>query len=253
MPRTPQRRYRPAWKQKQCEGAATGDREHANRPADYSVLNAMSYAIDLVRFAQEGLRPMLGRVLGSPSALDELAARSYAHDNGFMKIVLVSRRQAENALRLHVWPSGSGDEGNIHNHCWGFSSVVLKGRLEFEEFAVDDAGRVSAMHYAYEPSTDFEYELRPFGTTLLRPSASGRRRVGELYEMSAETLHRTWGGGATTTVTLLAQGTRRRDFADVYVTRAGGVPTEASNRPLTGDEIRPLIAEIICSLAPTPR
>lgn len=212
----------------------------------------MAYTDDLLGFTCAGLRPLLTRLIASPEELGRVASRSYAHDNGFTKIVLVSGRESGNALRMHVWPGGSADEGNIHNHCWDFRSVVLSGQLEFEEFSVDRDGPVSAVHYAYAPSTDFEYELRPFGTTGLRSTTRGSRRVGELYDMSAETLHRTWGCAATTTVTLLAQGKHRRRHADVFVTRPGGVPTEARNVPLTSEDVRSLIAGVLDSDALAP-
>jgi hypothetical protein len=192
---------------------------------------------------------MLSRLLESPRDLAEVAARSYAHDNGFVKLVLVSGREGQQALRMHVWPAASRDEGNIHNHCWDFTSVVVKGQLDFQEFVVDEAGPIEAFHYAYDPSSDFEYALRPFGSVPLKPAAAGCRRVGELYKMSAETLHRTWGGSVTGTVTLLVQGAHRRAHADVYVTRVGGVPTESHNRPLTEAEIRRLIEDVLTSPA----
>jgi hypothetical protein len=193
-------------------------------------------ASDLVRFAAE-LPALLRRLLQSPEELAAVAARSYVHDNGFVKIVLESGENGDGALRLHIWPSEAGADGNIHNHCWDFTSFVLTGTLEYEEFVNDDAGALLAEHFAYAPTDDFHYELRSRGMQSLRPTRSGVREAGDVYEMSGETLHWTCGRHGTTTVTLLAQGAHRREYADVYVTRLD-VPTRAHNTPLTADTLR---------------
>lgn len=192
---------------------------------------------NLVRFAAAELPARLRRLLQSPEELAAVAARSYVHDNGFVKIVLESGEDGDGALRLHIWPSEGEDDGNIHNHCWDFTSVVLTGTLEYEEFVNDDAGALLAEHFAYAPANDFNYELRSRGTQRLRCTRSGVRDAGDAYEMSGETLHRTRGRHGTTTVTLLAQGPHRREYADVYVTRPG-VPTRVHNTPLTANTLR---------------
>jgi hypothetical protein len=218
--------------------------------AVYSAVR-MTYGDDLARFARTDLRGLLARLLESPEALEDVAYRSYAHDNGFVKIVLVAGRDDGNALRIHVWPGGVGDSGNIHNHCWDFTSFVLAGQLGFEEFAAADDGEVSATHYAYAPSVDFEYELRPLGPSGLQRTGAGVKRAGEVYEMSAQTLHRTWGDDPTTTVTLLAQRSRRREHADVYVTGARGVRRRTCNQPLSPAQLLPHILDITQFLATT--
>ena len=208
----------------------------------------MDHTSEPERLASTELRPLLIDLLRSPPALAAVARRSYVHDNGFTKVVLHRRQADESALRLHVWPAGVGHEGNIHNHCWDFTSVVLAGQLEFEEFVIDRTGPVPATRYAYASSNNFAYELRPFGVCHLRSAGSGVRRKGETYDMWAETLHRTWGAAATTTITLLAQGVRRRAHADVYVTRTDGVPTAVENSPLAPSDLRDLLEKITSSL-----
>ena len=155
------------------------------------------------------------------------------------------------ALRAHIWPNALQDEGNIHNHCWDFTSVVLAGALRFEEFAPSANGGLAAEHFAYVPSSDFEYQLRSLGGTHLSSTASGVRSAGEVYSLSGEILHRTWAGSAGT-ITLLSQGAHRRQFADVYVTRAGGVPTRSTNIPLRPTEARTHLESILKNLQTAP-
>jgi hypothetical protein len=207
----------------------------------------MMAAEDLRRFAQQKLRPLLESVLDTPAQLAELASRSYQHDNGFTKLVLVKAQSDRGALRAHIWPNALEDEGNVHNHCWDFTSVVLAGALRFEEFAPSANEGLTAEHFAYVPSSDFEYRLRSLGETRLSPTASGVRIAGEAYSLSGEILHRTWAGSAGT-ITLLSQGVHRRQFADVYVTRAEGVPTQSTNTSLQPGEARTHIQSILKSL-----
>ncbi|MDQ4124217.1 MAG: hypothetical protein M3134_01270 [Actinomycetota bacterium] len=191
----------------------------------------------LDRFARNDLPRLLDRLLASPSALQQVAHRSYIHDNGFVKIVLVPGRPQRPALRLHIWPAEEPADGNVHNHCWDFTSFVLAGHLVFDEYVVSGDGTVPALHYAYEPASDFEYELRLLGPVRLRQTSSGAHPCGAVYEMSPETLHRTAAGDAYT-ATLLVQGQRRREHADVYVTRPSGVPTRFHNAPLGAGDLR---------------
>lgn len=183
----------------------------------------------------------------SSTALEQVAARSYAHDNGFTKIVLLNGRDGGGALRLHVWPPQEADNrGNIHNHCWDFTSLVLAGNLEYEEYEEHQSGTTYARHLIYDPSGDFEYVLRPLGTATLRITRAGTRVAGDAYFMSAETLHRTGGRQGTRTVTLVRQGVHRRKHADVYVTRE--VAVEARNNPLEPNELGMLLKEVMTLL-----
>ena len=205
----------------------------------------MPDASKLAVFARAELGTMLDALLDSPAALRDVAQRSYEHDNGFLKIVLHrGGGGGRPALRLHVWPAGHGDGGNVHNHCWNFTSVVLAGELRFEEFAADAGGEVPARHFAYVPTAEFEYELRLVEDTALRRTGAGVRRPGETYLMSAEVLHRTWGSQAERTITLLTQGERRRAHADVYVTGGSSPTRQMQNEPLASARLADALREV---------
>ncbi len=167
-----------------------------------------------------------------------MADRSYVHDNGFLKIVLIPSGPGTRTLRLHIWPDGGWEDTNIHNHCWPFTSLVLVGQLEFEEYKVDAGGDVEAVHYAYIPSGDLDYDLKPQGTALLKRTRVGARRSGELYDMYPRVLHRTGATRGRLTATLLMQGDRVSDRAEVYVTRRGNLRALQHNEPLKPVELR---------------
>lgn len=75
---------------------------------------------------------LLSSITQSPTLLNQIAARSYWHGNGFLKVVLLDQGYK---LRLHIWFAGTSCEENIHSHRWGFASHVLTGSLKSELWA----------------------------------------------------------------------------------------------------------------------
>lgn len=75
---------------------------------------------------------LLSSLIQSPELLAKIAARSYWHGNGFLKVVLLDQGYK---LRLHIWFAGTSCEENIHSHRWGFASHVLTGSLKSELWA----------------------------------------------------------------------------------------------------------------------
>ncbi|MBB3106119.1 hypothetical protein FHS24_000610 [Psychrobacter luti] len=75
---------------------------------------------------------LLSSLIQSPELLAKIAARSYWHGNGFLKVVLLDQGYK---LRLHIWFAGTSCEENIHSHRWGFASHVLTGALSSEIWA----------------------------------------------------------------------------------------------------------------------
>lgn len=191
----------------------------------------MNLAGPLSTFATTELPMLLDRLLKSPSDLAEVAARSYNHDNGFAKIILVDGAGRTPSLRLHAWADPEDAEmGNIHNHCWNFSSYVISGSLAFEEYVQDPAGEILTTHLIYDPTSAFDYLLRPISAVALRRTRRGVYDTGHGYDMLGETLHRTWAQSPTT-VTLVRQEPRHREHSDVFVLKE--VETEVHDEPLT--------------------
>lgn len=202
----------------------------------------MDNSTELPIFAREILPSILDGLLESRASLEEVAARSYTHENGFVKIVLQSGAGHSPSLRLHIWVTGSDDcGGNIHNHCWDFSSYIVSGELGFEEFVQDESGSTLATHLIYEPSSGSEYRLKPVGEVRLRVTRAGAYVAGEVYAMEAEILHRTWAR-SDMTITLLRQGPRRLRYADVFATK--DVALEARERQLQPSGLKSIIEEV---------
>lgn len=158
----------------------------------------------------EVLLPLFDRIHQDEASLSRAAERSYAHQNGFAKIVLATGNGFK--LRLHVWsPDGSGvssapAQENIHDHRWNFASAGLCGaiRNDFFAFTAGDAptgdapagdvhaGEVERVHaHRYlrvDASTD--YQLTYVGDRAVRRIRSLRVRAGESYGMGFTDLHR---------------------------------------------------------------
>ena len=70
---------------------------------------------------------LLQGLLADEQALQAVAARSYVHGNGFVKVVLLDEHGHK--LRLHIWFAGSACEENIHDHRWSARSTVKFGSM----------------------------------------------------------------------------------------------------------------------------
>ncbi len=96
---------------------------------------------------------LLSSILQAPELLASIAARSYWHGNGFLKIVLLDKGYK---LRLHIWFAGTPCEENIHSHRWGFASHVLTGTLKSELWADAANDGVQSDMYALSSSATTE-------------------------------------------------------------------------------------------------
>lgn len=85
---------------------------------------------------QAAFGPILREVAGDDDLLSAAASGSYAHGNGFIKIVLT--RGEHWALRLHLHHTHAGAY-HVHDHRWPFASAILRGNLREDRFAVGPA------------------------------------------------------------------------------------------------------------------
>ena len=156
---------------------------------------------------------LLSSIIQSPALLKTIAARSYWHGNGFLKVVLLDQGYK---LRLHIWFAGTSCEENIHSHRWGFASHVLTGSLKSElwaDAANDDLATISCDADADIASTDShaptllsdEYlytakhqtdksqvpaHKQYVGTAHLNKLQNVTQTAGESYVMTPDLLHR---------------------------------------------------------------
>ncbi len=138
---------------------------------------------------------LLADIIQSPKLLECIAARSYWHGNGFLKVVLLDHGYK---LRLHIWFQGSACEENIHSHRWGFASHILTGALKSElwaDAANDDADTITATEYRYtaehkQHSQTIKATKEALGEATLAKQQDVIQHAGSSYIMTEDQLHR---------------------------------------------------------------
>jgi hypothetical protein len=108
------------------------------RQYDFEVLeDALSVVSDIASLIE-----FLESIYSDDNALANVAAKSYAHRNGFDKLVLIASSDPEFRLRLHIWWPNSDEVGDmhIHNHKWDFRSRIIEGSYRHQTYAVDAGG-----------------------------------------------------------------------------------------------------------------
>ena len=158
---------------------------------------------------------LVQEILRSPRLLQQVAARSYQHGNGFLKVVLADRGYK---LRLHIWFAGQACEENLHDHRWGFVSTILAGTLHSEiwrDAADHEAADLETTEYTYHAAkTQQEAFKQPLGSRRYVLARRAAYRAGEAYVMPEQRLHRIMNHGDRLVATLMCtaptqQGTTR--------------------------------------------
>lgn len=136
---------------------------------------------------------LVKRTIHDPALLRQVALSSYAHANGFDKLVLAHGRDNGWKLRAHLWPADFGGEAieNIHNHRWDFASHSVAGELQADYFevAIDPDGELELYEY-YSPETANSYGFR-LVTRALTTARSHQQILPPIqYALGHEEFHR---------------------------------------------------------------
>jgi len=82
------------------------------------------------------LEDVIGSLVGNERELNEVASRSYYHNNGFLKVVLIDKRPRY-SVRFHIWPEESFQAPDVHNHSWDMTVSVLNGLYEWPIYTLN--------------------------------------------------------------------------------------------------------------------
>jgi hypothetical protein len=150
---------------------------------------ASAHALVAALAAEDHLNRILTSLLSEPELIAAAAGASYAHDNGFDKILLASTRTGWK-LRLNVWWPDRGEHTeNIHDHRWDFASAVLVGRCRADYFQPADDGTV--LHgYLYTRRGDSSYGHEYVGVRRVTRVLSGWMGAGDSYLLHRSLMHR---------------------------------------------------------------
>lgn len=194
----------------------------------------------------EALDPfeLLREALVSRERQRKLAAQSYKHANGFLKIQLGTYRSCR--LRLHLWAveRASVTTTTVHNHRWNIASRILCGEVLNKKFRLDDLGRGALYRsYLYTPSASSD-RLSPVGEQSLSEVESSAFTSGDTYKLEWSDLHQTRAKEGA--VTLVATGQYHSDNTMIYVPiHKVDLPEIYGRVPLSLDSYRAHLASVL--------
>ncbi|WIY02137.1 hypothetical protein QRX60_50505 [Amycolatopsis mongoliensis] len=240
-----------------------GDHPFPRQLAEALRGNGSRPGLDQLRATAEYIRAHRGEfaewlrdLADAPTAVAEIAKRSYWHPNGFAKIVLHTGVEPEFRVRLHVWPRSetvSRGESNPHSHRWEFASHVLTGTgMHMVEFAETADGGKPFRRYRYGADPANPAALVADGEVRLRRRASPHVQSGDVYTCDTSIVHTVRPVDAGLTATVVVQGPRRTSTTVVYCE-----PGESDDQPnfdLTRADFEELVTTVLakldCGVAP---
>lgn len=210
-----------------------------------TALARLSKAVSRLRQKPDLVRSRLAWIRSHPERVEEIAAKSYLHSNGFAKVRLFEGHGV--CFRLHIWPAGEKRIGDVdpHGHRWEFASWVAVGPGMSEthflrsDRADPDASLFESYDYGREAGAGC---LRSRGPAWLRTCEPVIRPTGSVYSCGRDVLHTVAPVGDDLVATVVLQGPVVADSARVY--RRPGQNSDAVERPITPDELDALFGAV---------
>jgi len=167
------------------------------------------------------LNLLINRIINKPYFFEKVTNKSYCHENGFHKIVLLAGTHFK--LRLHHFGVGAKiPMENIHDHRWPFASTILLGNLYMDYFEVSNEyeGSEEVFHFIYTAAKrNNRYSTELIGKTLMKKSRSVAHKTGDCYLMRTEDLHRITNEPGAESITLILTGKPQSDQCNLYAKR----------------------------------
>lgn len=139
------------------------------------------------------IQELVDSIIKNKTYAKELSTLSYTHKLGFDKIIIAPYGHCSYQLRFNIWWPNSFQESNnyedIHNHRWDFSTVLLSGAYNYENYRIDETG-IMMYHYHYFPLMKGKNSLEFVGKDKIKVFSSGSLIKGELMSASHDILHR---------------------------------------------------------------
>jgi len=147
---------------------------------------------DFLRLLNAGLlRTFINNLTRSQAELDKIASRSYYHNNGFFKVLLIDKRP-KYSIRLHIWPEHPFQECDVHNHPWGMSGLVLNGSYEWPIYTLERTQEEGGLFGLYECRYLKDYSGHSFnknGKATLNEVDNMCMQEGDIFRLSPMQYH----------------------------------------------------------------
>lgn len=183
----------------------------------------------------------ISAILGDSSALETVGRLSYDHPLGYLKLILW-QGPGRQRLRLHLWRPARHDVApDIHDHYWDFRSIILIGRVAFDEYTVIEGDQFDANEMV--PIGGGSFATRPLGRTGLIKTHREICCPAQTYALDASVPHATVA--LTEATSLVFQGAPRRPSNVIYRSRALPPVGSFDRRSLTTANVAGVLTQVL--------
>jgi hypothetical protein len=192
---------------------------------------------------------LLTSVRADRAALAACAALSYRHPLGFDNLGLIDAAPRF-SLRLHLWqPGSSRSVEHVHNHRFGFASVLLRGSYEMRIFRLGQTGTPVTEYREGLASRAAGWRLDQVGEAHVRQLAVLTLHQGSSYWIGPETLHRIAVPPAALCCTLFLETASVAPTTRVFTAPGLAVPASMARRTFSPDDYASGVDAVIAELS----
>ncbi|MGM0857679.1 MAG: hypothetical protein ACQEW0_11420 [Pseudomonadota bacterium] len=200
-----------------------------------------------LRLLHDGLLlSLIDNLVRSQPQLDEVANRSYWHKNGFFKVLLLDKRP-DYSVRLHIWPDSPLQEGDIHNHPWDMSGLVLTGSYVWPIYNFErEKQNTNCTLYECRYLEDYSgHSFHEDGHVILKEEKKITMREGEFFRFSKEKHHSAKKDNSDPADSIVITGKAESLAADVVSSREISCDTILYNVPVKSSFLRQKLLDFI--------
>ncbi|WP_336273161.1 hypothetical protein [Vreelandella indica] len=193
-----------------------------------------------LRLLNDGLLvSIINNMMKSQSQLHEVANRSYWHKNGFLKVLLLDKRP-KYSIRLHIWPDSPLQEGDVHNHPWNMSGLVLTGSYEWPIYTFEQVKEITKFAlYKCRYLEDYSgYSFHRVGSVILKEVKNSIMQEGEFFQFPKEKYHSAKKENSDPADSIIITGTSESLTADVVSSREISCDKIMYNAPVKSSFLR---------------
>jgi hypothetical protein len=194
----------------------------------------------MTQLKSEGmLLELIDYVLNNHKLAEYCAKASYAHPNGFQKLILMECEKTGFLLRLHKWNNKTSNNDFIsrpHCHMRDGWSVLMKGSLHDIRYCEADILSAEKLFKTniYERHDAQSYIFKEAGSVnIVRLNESHFKR-GDIYSLSHESIHQTKIKAGHHCITVFLQSNRIRDYSSSFTVEKRKLENQAPHYSRSG-------------------
>ena len=222
--------------------------EAANLLASVGHLDAMLFES---LFPVSAVLKLLAFIQASPTTCEDIASRSYLHENGFWKLVLLQDPKKRWKIQLRVWDEETcrkSTESDVHDHRWDFYSRLLLGSAMHCTFWTEVDHGIRMNEYVYEPGSGVgQFRLRYRGSCMVRLLQQAILPCGACYTLRHEVLHRVKPVVVPHVTFVVQLADARRQTTVLRETGGGDLPVTDPTR-ITPSNVQTIIARTLAAM-----